>query len=66
MKTLKITTHWTAEQAEDIYTLLDDLKYAIWQSYGDDIVTMHREIAFEQKNGGEEGDNSEIKEEPLF
>ena len=66
MKTLRITTHWTTEQAEDIYTLLDDLKSAIWQSYGEEIVTMHHEIAFEQKNGGEKGDNSEIKDEPLF
>ena len=66
MKTLRITTHWTTEQADDIYQLLDDLKSAIWQSYGDDIVTMHREIAFEQKKEGEKGDNSEIKGEPLF
>jgi hypothetical protein len=34
MKTLRITTHWTTEQAEDMFTLLDDLKTAIWQSYG--------------------------------
>jgi hypothetical protein len=32
-----------------MYTLLDDLKSAIWQSYGEDIVTLHREAAFEQK-----------------
>ena len=66
MKTLRITTHWTTEQAEDIYMLLDDLKSAIWQSYGKEIVTMHHEIAFEQKSEGEKGDNSEIKDEPLF
>ena len=63
MKTLRITTHWTTEQAEDMFTLLDDLKTAIWQSYGEDIVTMHREIAFEQK---QDEDNSEFKEEPFF
>ena len=63
MKTLRITTHWTTEQAEDMYTLLDDLKSAIWQSYGEDIVTMHREITFEQK---QEGENSAIKDESFF
>jgi len=63
MKTLRITTHWTTEQAEDMYMLLDDLKSAIWQSYGEEIVEMHREIAFEQKK---EGENSELKDEPLF
>jgi len=66
MKTLRITTHWTTEQAEDMFTLLDDLKTAIWQSYGEDIVTMHREIAFEQKKEGENGEDDEIKDEPFF
>ena len=66
MKTLRITTHWTTEQAEDIYTLLDDLKSAIWQSYGEDIVTMNREIAFEQRKEEEKGENSESKDEPFF
>jgi len=63
MKTLRITTHWTTEQAEDIYILLDDLKSVIWKNYGDDIVIMHREIAFEQKK---EGENSEIKDDVFF
>jgi hypothetical protein len=27
--------------------LLDELKSAIWQSYGEDIVAMHQEIASE-------------------
>jgi len=63
MKTLRITTHWTTEEAEDIYMLLDDLKTAIWQNYGEDIVTMNRDIAFEQKK---EGENGGIKDDPLF
>ncbi len=48
MRTVKITTHWTTEQAEDIYLQLEELKSAIWQSYGEDIIKMHREIANEQ------------------
>ncbi len=43
MKTIKLVTHWTTEQAEDMYRLLDDLKSAVWQSYGEDIVKMHQE-----------------------
>jgi len=66
MKTLRITTHWTAEQAEDIYTLLDDLKSAIWQGYDDVIVTMHREIAFEQEKEGDGIEDGPFKDEPLF
>lgn len=48
MRTVKITTHWTTEQAEDIYLQLEELKSAIWQSYGEDIIKMHRKIANEQ------------------
>lgn len=66
MKTLRITTHWTTEQAEDMFTLLDVLKTAIWQSYGEDIVTMHREIAFEQKKERENEEEGELKEAPFF
>lgn len=66
MKTLRITTHWTTEEAEDVFILLDDLKSAIWQSYGEEIVTLHREIAFEQKKESEKGEYSEFNDEPLF
>ena len=63
MKTVKITTHWTAEQAADIYMLLGELKSLIWQSYGDDIIKMHRKIAHEQLKK-EEG--NVFNDEPLF
>ncbi len=45
MKSLKITTYWTTEQAEDIYLALEALKSAIWQSYGEDIIAMHGETS---------------------
>ena len=38
-------TYFTAEQAEDIYLFLDEMKTAIWQSYGEYIVKMHKKIA---------------------
>ncbi len=49
MKTIKVTTHWTTEQAEDVYLLLDEIKSAIWQSYGEDIVKMHQEMVYEKR-----------------
>ncbi len=49
-----------------MYTLVDDLKSAIWQSYGEDIVTMNREIAFEQKKERENREYDQLKSEPLF
>jgi hypothetical protein len=42
MKILRITTHWSAEEAEYVYQLLDEFKEAIWQSYGEDILEMHK------------------------
>jgi len=49
MKTLKITTHWTAEQADAVYQCLDDLKEAIWQCYGEEIIEMYRQEQVEEK-----------------
>ncbi len=49
MKTLKITTHWTVEEADCVYQLLGVLQSAIWEEYGDDIEQMHRAIWAEQK-----------------
>jgi len=63
MKTIKLTTHWTTEQADDIHQLLDELKWAIWQSYGEDIVKMHQNIATEKLL---EEDNDNFNDELLF
>lgn len=54
MKVLRITTHWTAEEADGIYQLLDEFKTVIWDHYGDDIVEMHKAIQLEQQ-ASEEG-----------
>ncbi len=48
MKTLKITTHWSTEEADIIYRLLDDLQTAIWDSYGKDIEQMYHGFQEEQ------------------
>lgn len=61
MKILKITTHWTPEEADCVYQFLDDLKEALWQSYGEDIVHMYKTLHDEQQAGNEECDfNDEI------
>lgn len=66
MKIMKIATYWTTEQAENIYMLLDELKTAIWQSYGEDIVEMHREIASEQEKETENDACDEFDDELPF
>lgn len=61
MKIVKITTHWTTNQAESIYLLLDELQSIIWQSYGEDIVAMHQEMAREQQKMQEDDEfNDEL------
>tara|TARA_R110002072_G_C7952105_1_gene533287 strand:+ start:3006 stop:3197 length:192 start_codon:yes stop_codon:yes gene_type:complete len=54
MKTLRITTYWSPEEADSIYQLLDEFRTAIWQSYGHDIQKMHEEIRIEQQKYEEE------------
>lgn len=53
MKILRITTHWSAEEAECVYQLLDEFKDALWQSYGEDILEMHKTRQLEKQNDGE-------------
>ncbi len=59
MKTLKITTHWTPEEADCIYQFLDDFKAALWQCYGEDIVQMHKTIHAEQQADYEEKESND-------
>jgi len=49
MKPLKIMTHWTPQEAQCIYQLLDDLKLAVWESYGTDIMTMFDDVKNDQE-----------------
>ena len=48
MKILKITTHWTADEADCVYQLLDEFRCAIWESYGHDIELLYRDRYEEQ------------------
>lgn len=63
MKTLRITTYWSTEEADCIYQLLDELKIAVWQQYGKDITLMYEEIRDEQQK---DNGPSEMNEEFPF
>ena len=49
MKILKMTTHWTTEEADCIYRLLDEFQSAIWESYGKDIEQLYQTHREEQR-----------------
>jgi len=59
MKTLKITTHWTPEEADCIYQFLDEFKEALWHQYGEDMVAIHKANQDEQA-GREEAFNDDL------
>lgn len=48
MKILKMTTHWTAEEADCMFRLLDEFQSAIWESYGDEIERLNQTDREEQ------------------
>jgi hypothetical protein len=58
MKILKIPTHWTPEEADCIYQLLDELKAAVWQSYGEEITDMHKAIWKEEQRRRKDENNN--------
>jgi len=60
MKTLKITTHWTPEEADCIYQFLDDLKTVILENYGEDMVRMHKDNQDQQQACHEEAFNDDL------
>lgn len=63
MKTLKITTYWTAEQADCIYQLLGELRSVLWEQYGDEISALYEDIRMEQQ---ERWDSAEVDHELPF
>ncbi len=56
MKILKLTTHWTAEEADCIYRFLDEFRCAIWENYGHDIELLYRAQHEEQLRRKTEGE----------
>ncbi len=54
MRILKITTHWTSEEADCIYQFLDEFKKAPWQCHGEDSVQMNKTLQDEKRTGNEE------------
>lgn len=40
LKVTRVHSCWTAEQAGDVLSFLDELRDEIWSSYGDQIVAM--------------------------
>ncbi len=45
MNTTRITTYWNTEDAHTVIEFLDILRDHLWETYGDEIIEMYREVA---------------------
>jgi len=44
MNTTRLTTYWRTGEAAAVIDFLDTLRDALWETYGEQITRMHREI----------------------
>ena len=42
MNITRLTTYWSADEADMLITLLGDLKDCLWETYGDQIIELRR------------------------
>jgi hypothetical protein len=42
MKTHRMRTYWSAEEAQSVITFLAELRDLLWECYRDEIIEMHR------------------------
>ena len=45
MKTLRLRTYWDADDAHLVISFLDELRDLLWDSYGDEIIATHQNLA---------------------
>jgi len=43
MKTHRLSTYWTPDDAEAVITFLAEIRDLLWQCYRDEIIEMHRQ-----------------------
>jgi hypothetical protein len=43
MNTTRLITYWTTGEAATVIDFLDTLREALWETYGEQITSMHRE-----------------------
>ena len=43
MNVTRLTTYWTLDEAATVIDFLDILRDALWETYGEKIIRMHRE-----------------------
>ncbi len=44
MKVTRLTTYWSIDEAAIVIEFLDILRETLWETYGEQIIQMHREV----------------------
>ena len=63
MRFMHLKSHWSPEDAHTMLSLLDELRDAIWQAYGDDIMAHCRQ---EQSHSTDELDHSNASDDDII
>jgi len=53
MHTSPLVTHYSVEQAAELLELLDTLRDALWDTYGEQILHHHRELCTDEPDNGQ-------------
>ncbi len=56
MKTSRLTTYWSAEEASTVIEFLDELREVLWAAHGPEIIEMYQSVA--EKNAKEEAESN--------
>ena len=55
VKVTRVHSWWTAEQADEVLSFLDELRDALWSSYGDQIIAMRLAEVEHAENDNQQG-----------
>lgn len=50
MRRIAVTLYWSAEEADNVYQFLGELREVIWQVYGQDIEQMYRKAESQKED----------------
>ena len=54
MRITRLTTYWTADQADTVVAFLDELRDMLWETYGDQIIEMRRSALANTESNAEQ------------
>jgi len=56
MKITRLTTYWTADEADTIVAFLDELRDTLWETYAEQIIEMRRNAIMRTETNTNQGE----------